>query len=219
MNNFINSGSVINSGNDSSNRTRGKNRANELEAKETQALLESGLNGIYGASLLSEAEERHALLEAYIRDLRTHKRTGNVCVFISHRSADKNYAEIVGNHLNKAGLEVYLDKYDAELQQATQEKYAAEVVWHIQKAISVSTHILILLSKNTQGSWWVPYEVGYAKRSGRKITVLLAQDVKNPPEYLEIEEQLRCEDDFWDYVQRLQSENGQCRVFLEERGF
>ena len=218
----------------------GKNRAIELEAKEKKSEIFESV----GFELLTEAQQeqlrqqkQQAILEEYIRDLRTCKRTGNICVFISHRSADKALAEELGDYINGAGLDVYLDKFDAELQQETQRKHAASVVWHIQKAISVSTHVLVLLSEATRESWWVPYEIGYAKRCGRKIASLndivpvvhrnygahgsFSQHIELP-EYILTEEMLngrKGNKGFEAYVSRLQSENGQCRVFLEERGF
>lgn len=87
------------------------------------------------------------------------------CVFLSHRSLDKDMVEEIGKYIMKAGLDIYLDKYDEELQRADKGKNDKLITECIQKGISESTHIMCLLSPNTINSWWVPYEIGYADKS------------------------------------------------------
>ena len=182
---------------------RGVNRAEELEEKAT-LLLESG-------NIFSEStqNDRKLLLEAYIHDLKTYKRDKIPCVFISHRSCDKDKAQLLGNVLNKLKLNIYLDKFDIELQQATKQGDMDEIVWHIEKALIVSTRILILLSTETEGSWWVPYEIGYAKCCNKKVTSLRCPEwhpgieKMKIPDYLQIEEQLIGERDFIKYANTL----------------
>ena len=44
---------------------------------------------------------------------------------------------------------------------------------------------MCLVSPNTVGSWWVPYELGFAKKSGTPLATLKLKDT-DLPAYLEI---------------------------------
>ena len=72
------------------------------------------------------------------------------CVFISHKSEDKNAAKYVGDLLINAGLDIYLDLNDEGLQQATREQNASKIVSHIEKALTTSTNILVLVTEKTK---------------------------------------------------------------------
>ena len=80
------------------------------------------------------------------------------CVFISHKSEDSDTAKNIAELLQNAGLDVYLDVNDNGLQQATRKNDAEAIVKCIEKALACSTHILILVTENTEKSWWVPYD-------------------------------------------------------------
>ena|SRR5713101_1203057 len=54
--------------------------------------------------------------------------------------------------------------------------------------LSNSTHIMCLVSPNTVRSWWVPYELGFGKKSGKPLATLKLKDTVNLPAYLEISE-------------------------------
>lgn len=125
------------------------------------------------------------------------------CIFISHKSEDKYAAQCIGEFLKNAGLDIYLDINDTELQQATNEQNAAEIVNHIEEALSISTSILVLITENTKESWWVPYEIGYAKKGKKDIASLLLKNVDDFPDYLKIEKTLRGLEDLKKYLQEL----------------
>ncbi len=165
-----------------------------------------------------EDVDLQVIQEEYVRCLNKYKCKG-ICVFISHKSEDKKVAKIIGDGLNRLGLDVYLDMFDDGLQQATQNNDCGEIVQHIQKAISVSTHVLVLISGVTQLSWWVPYEIGYAQKSGRDIASFLISNNAQRPDYLQILETLDSKDDFKDYADRLAKQNikfrAQTQVFLD----
>lgn len=161
---------------------------------------------LYNKNLKEEAQPQ-VLLEEYIRYLNKYKCNG-ICVFISHKSEDKDTAKKIGDRLNRLGLDIYLDMFDDGLQQATQNNDCDKIVKHIQKAISVSTHVLVLISSVTQLSWWVPYEIGYAQKSGRDIASLLISNSAQRPDYLQILETLNSEDDLKKYAEALVNKNG-----------
>ena len=126
------------------------------------------------------------------------------CVFISHKSEDKEAAIWVAELLMKDGIDVYLDINDEGLQKATAEGNAKKIVECIEKAISVSTHILVLITYKTKESWWVPYEVGYSKKANKHIASLLLKSVSDFPDYLKIERKLSGLSDLKKYSNELQ---------------
>lgn len=128
------------------------------------------------------------------------------CVFISHKSDDKEAAKQIANYLMINDIDVYLDIHDKGLQKATEEKDSKKIVEHIQKAIKYSTHILVLVSDRTKESWWVPYEVGYAKKSGNSIASLLLKGYTDGfPDYLKIERIIKSAYDFSIYAKEIKS--------------
>lgn len=108
-------------------------------------------------------------------------------VFLSHKSEDKDYVEKVGEYLQTSGIDIYLDKYDPNLQCAVSQGNAKEVTKCIQDGIDNSDYILCITSESTINSWWVPYEVGYGKNANKKITTLIRKNVSYIPDFLKIE--------------------------------
>ena len=108
-------------------------------------------------------------------------------VFLSHKSEDKDYVEKIGEYLMNAGINIYLDKYDLDLQRATNEENPKKVTECIQKGIENSNYILCITSESTKNSWWVPYEIGYGKNANKKISSLIRKDVTYIPDFLQIE--------------------------------
>jgi len=109
-------------------------------------------------------------------------------VFLSHKSEDKDFVESIGNYFIDAGIDIYLDKNDFKLQGAVAMNNPKKVTECIQEGISKSDYILCFASKNTVGSWWVPYEIGYGKKANKVIATLIKNDVTYIPDYLRIEE-------------------------------
>lgn len=109
------------------------------------------------------------------------------CIFISHKLEDKTAAIAVANYLMKEGdLDVFIDVNDKDLQAATARKDPDGVTRYIEKGISKSTHMLCLVSDKTKTSWWVPYELGYAKRAEVKIATLKLKGSYELPDYLKV---------------------------------
>lgn len=133
------------------------------------------------------------------------------CVFISHKSEDIEVAKQVADLLQTEGIDVYLDVNDSGLQIATREENANKIVECIEKALLVSTDILVLVTDKTKESWWVPYEVGFAKMGKKSIASLLLKNVSDFPDYLEIEKKLCGLSDLKSYINEKQS----LQTFLE----
>lgn len=119
-------------------------------------------------------------------DLRKFAAARTPCVFISHRKTDKQLAAGVAAFLLKAGLDIYYDEYDSQLQAAHAAGRDEEVVRCIDRGLLVSTHLLGLISKTTAGSWWVPYEIGGARAQQKEAAHLIGADVQELPEYIKV---------------------------------
>ena len=120
---------------------------------------------------------------------KSNESTSVPCIFLSHISIDKSAATAIGNYITRQGdIDTYLDINDQELQDAANSGNAARITQFIERGLSHSTHIMCLVSKDTVGSWWVPYELGFAKKAGKSLsTMKLKGEVALPP-FLEISE-------------------------------
>jgi len=128
------------------------------------------------------------------------------CIFISHKYEDKNKAKIIGDFLmGKLDLDIYFDENDEDLQDAVKKNDDKRIALAINKGIEESTHILCLVSDATKSSWWVPYEVGYAKKNGADIATLKLKGIPSVPSYLKIETTLNTYNEFINYYSRIAS--------------
>ena len=107
----------------------------------------------------------------------THFSSRKKCVFISHKSEDKDVCFQIAEYLNKYGVDVYLDAFDVDLQTANITSNKEAVVKCIKRGIERSTHMLCVVSPVTYKSMWVPFEIGYGsallKEDPNKGVVLL----------------------------------------------
>src|SRR5580692_6353605 len=91
------------------------------------------------------------------------------CIFLSHISIDKLAALEIGNYISRQGdIDIYLDISDDELQDAVSAGNALGITQFIERGLSHSSHIMCLVSPSTVTSWWVPYELGFAKNAGKR---------------------------------------------------
>jgi hypothetical protein len=84
-------------------------------------------------------------------------------VFISYRHSDRPHAIAINSRLNQANIKTYLDVLDPESQ--TTE----DITGVITRNITECTHLLAVVSERTAHSWWVPFEIGEATISNRRI--------------------------------------------------
>lgn len=100
-------------------------------------------------------------------------------VFLSHRKADKVSALKIYAYLEANKIKCYIDEFDEALQRS---KNITDV---IMSRISSCSHLMAIMSYNTSGSWWVPFEVGVASEADRRICSYKIDGV-SLPEYLDI---------------------------------
>lgn len=139
----------------------------------------------------------------------------STCVFISHKSSDSRAALEVANYLRDSGIDVYIDINDNDLQNSTLTHDAEAIVEHIQRALKLSTHILVLISDDTRNSWWVPYEIGYAKNDGKDIASLLLLQYNAFPDYLKIESMIHNISELEEYTREVLNSKNEYEVILE----
>ncbi len=84
-------------------------------------------------------------------------------VFISYRHMDRTYAISINTRLIQANIKTYLDVLDAESQTTD------DITGVITRNISECTHLLAVVSEKTALSWWVPFEIGEATITNRRI--------------------------------------------------
>ncbi|MEI7733372.1 MAG: toll/interleukin-1 receptor domain-containing protein [Verrucomicrobiota bacterium] len=117
---------------------------------------------------------------------------GIPCIFLSHRRGDKERVKEFGEYIKKAGINIYLDVEDQELQAAVEEGDDAKITEFIEQGIRYSTDLMIFLSESTRKSWWVPYEIGFGKAAGKVLSCVKLRDVKiSDLAYLKIVQCLR----------------------------
>lgn len=100
-------------------------------------------------------------------------------VFISYKHLDRELAVRINNRLKNEGIQTYLDVLDQESQST---KNITQV---ITENIAKCTHLLAVVSQQTASSWWVPFEIGEATISAKRITSYRS-GYSQLPEYLEM---------------------------------
>lgn len=112
------------------------------------------------------------------------------CIFLSHRSLDKEAVKKVGDYITSKGIDIYLDVDDLSLQRAVASNDHKAITAAIELGIANSTDLLAFVTKNSMSkessSVWVPYEIGFAKRHGNYLAAMKSKDLDALPSYLEI---------------------------------
>ncbi|HDR7355151.1 TPA: toll/interleukin-1 receptor domain-containing protein [Bacillus wiedmannii] len=137
------------------------------------------------------------------------------CVFLSHITSNKEAVIKIGEYITNAGIYIYLDIYDDELQREVANGDDHAITKCIEKGIDNSTDMLCIVSEETKNSWWVPYEIGYGKKCNNSVATLLLKDVTNIPSYLKISNLLKGTKSLNNYLQSL-SKQKMSDILLEK---
>jgi hypothetical protein len=100
-------------------------------------------------------------------------------VFISYRHTDRPTARVIQQRLTDKGIKTYLDVLDVESAQTE------NITATISKNILLATHLIAVMSNDTAKSWWVPFEIGEATITNRRIASYRTGALRLP-EYLEM---------------------------------
>jgi hypothetical protein len=126
------------------------------------------------------------------------------CIFLSHISVDGPSAIAVRRYIIKnGGIDIYLAVHDVELQKAVSKNDAVGITNFIERGLSRSTHIMCLVSARTVKSWWVPYELGFAKNAGKHLATLKLRGKIELPSYLEIRKTIHGTGSLNEYLKRV----------------
>ena len=85
-------------------------------------------------------------------------------VFLSHKSEDKPKALAIRGFLQGEGVTCYLDVLDPELQSTD------DITSTIVTRVGQCTHLMAVVSHQTGKSWWVPFEIGVATETSKRIS-------------------------------------------------
>ncbi|PVZ15467.1 MULTISPECIES: toll/interleukin-1 receptor domain-containing protein [unclassified Pseudomonas] len=99
-------------------------------------------------------------------------------VFISYRHTNRSDALAVQECLSASGVPCYLDVMDEA------SKVTSDITGLITQRIRDASHLLVIVSHQTQGSWWVPFEIGEATITDVRISTFQIDQLPLP-EYLE----------------------------------
>jgi hypothetical protein len=109
-------------------------------------------------------------------------RSSSPCIFISHSNKDKPIARAAARAIVSMSVDIYFDEMDDCLRRAGSDDVG--VVSCINAGLDNSSHLLGVISQNTKGSWWVPYEIGGAMGQKKECAHLISRDVDAVPAYI-----------------------------------
>ena len=101
-------------------------------------------------------------------------------VFLSYRHTDKATAWGLAYNLDRRGRRVFIDVHDNSLVPGQTDFDDALVT-----AIDNARTMIVVVSDKTQGSWWVPWEIGVSTPFGKPRAMYKPQTYDPLPAYLE----------------------------------
>lgn len=117
-------------------------------------------------------------------------------VFISHKREDDLPARRLALRLSQhPEVSTYLDTQDEFLNGSLDD-----LTTHLRTAMGGCTHLMAVVSRQTQASWWVPFEIGIATEKGHGISTL-ALDAIDLPSYLKRWPYLETDNDIRIYLE------------------
>lgn len=115
-------------------------------------------------------------------------------IFISHKDVASKQAILIKKEFQKYNIDAYLDVLDSNIIDD------GEILTkHIRKQLNDCTDIIVLISKETKKSWWVPFEVGMSAQINMPTVIFLKDDALLP-DYLSYWPILKTERDMEKYV-------------------
>ena len=139
------------------------------------------------------------------REMEKRAASDKPCIFLSHKSEDKEPVREIGEYIMNQDINIYLDADDPELIKADSENDHAKVTLFIERGIQCSSDIMVLISEQTQKSWWVPFEIGYGKCAGKELVCQKLKGLVRLPSYLSIVNQLQDRTDLKGYLESVKA--------------
>ena len=135
------------------------------------------------------------------------------CVFISHKREDAAMARAVADALTEFEIDVWLDLDELGFPEPASKQQHLRLTLAIEAGLNSSSHLLALITENTKGSWWVPFEIGTCRAKNKPLAFLLHKEVREIPSYFAVGAGLENKHDFYDWAKTL-SDN---RANIESR--
>lgn len=129
-------------------------------------------------------------------------------VFISHKKDDEKVALSVKLVLESCNVEAYLDLLDDEISGSGEK-----LTEHIRAQLGVCSDTIVILSRNTRESWWVPFEIGMSTERDMPIANYLVSNVELP-DYLEFWPRLKNTEDLKEYVKTRKEVHDEYNSFM-----
>ncbi len=125
---------------------------------------------------------------------------GIVPVFLSHKKTDRSDAISIASYLKNRGVICYVDEFDPTLQNTN------DITKSIMDRVRACSHLMAVVSENTNDSWWVPFEIGVASEIDKRICSYKIRSV-SLPEYLEKWPILRTSTHLDKFIQHYKNDN------------
>jgi hypothetical protein len=110
-------------------------------------------------------------------------------VFLSHRQFDKPKVRALARLLSALDIHYWLDEEDQDIRNAVALGLIGEsaVVHAIERGVNHCSILLGLLTSHTQGSWWVPYEIGYCRAAAKPASFVAVRPAEiATPEFVRV---------------------------------
>lgn len=96
-------------------------------------------------------------------------------VLISYRHPQRLDAYIISERLKLEGIATHLDLFDSDVGLS-----ADDISGLISSNINCCTHVISVLSQDNADSWWVPFQLGAATLSNRRVSLFQCIDSTVP---------------------------------------
>ena len=106
--------------------------------------------------------------------------------FVSYQHSDQDTALELASYLDRLGKHVFIDVHDDALSPGDQD-----LDYALLTAVTSADTMLIVVSDHTQGSWWVPWEIGVSTPLGKPKALFKPTASKPLPTYLQKLERLK----------------------------
>lgn len=116
-------------------------------------------------------------------------------VFISHQRANVEFAKELAKYIERSGVQAWLAVTQPEVQAAHIKGERDVLTTKILEGIRYATRVLIVVSRATLTSDWVPFEAGAALGATKKVGFVLGTGLEERqlPEYFSLGTRLKTE--------------------------
>ena len=133
---------------------------------------------IYGPNMARLGVARRLMPTILMKAYTTHRERSDV--FLSYQHKDQDTAVTLAKELSDLNCDVFIDVYDDTLFPGDNDLDDA-----LMEAITNAATMLVVVSDDTQDSWWVPWEIGVSTPSGTPKAMYKPRANRRLPEYLE----------------------------------